>query len=131
MMIGERNCQIWLDANNPLGALGTRNVDLGLAGSTLEQAQMEGLLFLTWSLTADQQTRIDVQGTYRNPAAPVWQNIIQQVCAATVWSTPYLLAAPMNMTGYVVVPVPWIRFVITDVSGVAHTYTRFYAKAWW
>lgn len=61
-------------------------------------------------------------------ATPVWTNLFTLgVLAATVM-TPYLLPAPMNQTGEVIVGAPFVRITLTDTAGAAHTYTRFYAR---
>lgn len=58
----------------------------------------------------------------------IWDNLFTfGVLAATVM-TPYLLPAPMNQTGEVIVGAPMVRITLTDTATANHTYTRFYAR---
>lgn len=131
MLSHNKTSVTWIDADNPLGAGANRYVEIGMPGSGQVGVNLEKTLFLTWSFIASQATTIDIEVMYSGIIPPVWYVYITQNALAATMTTPYNLAAPYNNTGFVIVPAFHMRIHLTDTSGIAHAYTRFFARAWW
>lgn len=89
-----------------------------------------GCRYLTWGAIASHTFTIEILGSL-DPNMGTQDVLYTQNVAAATYSTPYLLAAPLGQGGDVILTRPYIRIKLTETATANHTYTRFYAVAWW
>lgn len=128
-MISSKHLSQEITYITPLLAAGASGIlTNGWPGATTTPMETGDATKVTFFFTADQNTRIDIYCMYDpSSVSYVWASI---VALAGVLTTPYNLPAPMNGTGYLTPPGKWLYVILTDVSGINHTNTRFYLRAW-
>jgi len=107
----------------------TRVVEVGNVLSGVLFLSLRSHQFLTFSLISELACSVEIQGDFTPTFATVDTPYTIAVPANTFW-TPYNMAAPWNQTGYLVLVKPITRVRLVNTAGPAHSFTRFYAKAW-
>ena len=122
----------WLDIL-PLGNAEDRIVLLGgiVAGLGLTDSVEAGVhsKWITWGVTMSHAGEFRIEGSM-SPTFATFDVMITQVVAAATYTTPYLLAVPLQNSGVVAVSRPYLRLRLRDTALANHAYLRFFAQAW-
>lgn len=114
----------------PLTSGGAALVPVGRNLYPVTNADVSGCRYLTWSLISSHACRLEVFGDIDAVMGTLDTLYLQNV-AAGILGTPYNLAAPVGQGGDVILTKPYLRLRLSDQAAANHTYTRFYAIAWW
>lgn len=108
----------------------TLNVELGMENSGVTVLNTQDVRRLSYGLISQLTCTLNIQGSMYANFATVDTLVTVPALAAT-YTTPYDLAAPLNATGYVFITRPFLRIQLVETAVGNHTYTRFWAIAWW
>ena len=126
-MHGNNQLVWWYDI--PLTALLAVNVPVGMATSGVNIVNCSNCAFLTYGIIADEVCDLEVLGA-ADATFAVFDVLTLHAIAADTYQTPYDLGGNYGLTGNLNLTRPFIRIRLTDTSGLVHSYTRLFVRAW-